>query len=212
MNAHQTNILNALEIQHWTLREQISSPANIETELHDLRQKVSVCTACSLHCSRTQTVFGEGNPHAKLMFIGEAPGFNEDKQGKPFVGRAGKLLTEMLKAIQLTRDEIFIANVLKCRPPNNRDPQADEIALCTNYLNQQIQIIQPNLLVALGRVSAHYLLQTNQTLERMRKESHRYGPSQIPLIVTYHPAYLLRNPADKKKSYEDLLKIKAMSS
>lgn len=173
-----------------------------------LREKVAACTACDLHRSRTQTVFGVGNPSAKIMFIGEAPGLNEDQQGEPFVGRAGQLLTSMLKSIGIERDEVFIANILKCRPPNNRDPLPDEVKTCTAFLNQQIALIQPALLVALGRIAAHYLLQTKASLESLRNKIHYYGAEKIPLIATYHPAYLLRSPSDKKKAFIDLQQIK----
>lgn len=169
-----------------------------------LRQQVAACTACNLHQSRTQTVFGTGNPQAKLMIIGEAPGFNEDQQGEPFVGRAGQLLTAMLKSMGFERDDVFIANVLKCRPPENRDPTASEVQTCTPFLDQQIALVQPKLLLAVGRVAAHYLLKTKTALEGLRSTIHQYGPEQTPLIVTYHPAYLLRSPSDKKKAFIDL--------
>lgn len=167
-----------------------------------LKTAVSECTACSLHTTRTQTVFGVGNENARLMIIGEAPGFHEDKQGEPFVGRAGQLLTAMLKAIGFARTDVYIANILKCRPPNNRDPQAEEVASCTRFLNQQIALVQPTLLLAVGRIAAHYLLQTKASLESMRNKTHLYG--NTPLIITYHPAYLLRNPIDKQKAFLDL--------
>lgn len=169
-----------------------------------LQNSVAGCTACALHQSRTQTVFGTGNPSAKLMIIGEAPGFHEDQQGEPFVGRAGQLLTAMIKAIGFMRSDVYIANVLKCRPPENRDPTAEEVATCTPFLNQQIALIQPRLLLAVGRVAAHYLLNSKQSLEALRGRIHHIGETATPLIVTYHPAYLLRSPSDKKKAYLDL--------
>jgi DNA polymerase len=178
---------------------------SVLTPWDNLSQKVAACIACPLHKSRTQTVFGSGHQTAKLMIIGEAPGFHEDQQGKPFVGRAGFLLTNMLKAIQLTRDEVYIANILKCRPPNNRDPEPTEVASCTPFLEQQMQLLQPKVILAVGRVAAHYLLQTSVSLESLRQHIHRYRYNDIPLIVTYHPAYLLRNPSEKKKAYQDLL-------
>lgn len=198
-----------LELMPWELRR-----ANVEvvadavmpvaSAWDTLKQTVSACTACSLHESRTQTVFGVGNTQAKLMIIGEAPGFNEDKQGEPFVGRAGQLLTAMLKAMQLTRDDVYIANILKCRPPENRDPKAEEVALCTGFLDQQIALVKPQLMLAVGRIAAHYLLKTKATLESMRNQLHHYHQGNTPLIITYHPAYLLRSPADKKKAFLDL--------
>lgn len=173
-----------------------------------LQAQVKGCTACPLHLSRTHAVFGVGNSQADLMIIGEAPGFNEDKQGEPFVGRAGKLLNLMLGAIQLKRSEVYIANIVKCRPPENRDPHLIEVQTCTPYLNEQISYIQPKLILALGRVAAHYLLNTKDKLESLRSTIHPYADTNIPLIVTYHPAYLLRNPIDKRKSYLDLLFVK----
>ncbi len=175
-----------------------------------LREKVAICTACSLHNSRTQTVFGVGRQDADLMIIGEAPGFYEDKQGEPFVGKAGQLLTAMLKAIDLEREQVFIANVLKCRPPENRDPLPAEVACCTPFLDRQIALVKPKLLLALGRVAAHYLLKTKSSMESMRNRLYQYGSDNTPLLVTYHPAYLLRNPADKRKSWEDLKYVRRL--
>ncbi|EKD70005.1 MAG: hypothetical protein ACD_46C00676G0001 [uncultured bacterium] len=169
-----------------------------------LQKTVAQCTKCQLHQSRTQTVFGVGNLTAELMIIGEAPGFYEDQQGEPFVGRAGQLLTAMINTIGLTRQQVYIANILKCRPPNNRDPAALEVQECTHYLDQQIKLINPKLLLAVGRIAAHYLLKTKSSLESLRNRLHQYGDSKTPLIVTYHPAYLLRTPQDKKKAYFDL--------
>ncbi|OGT56717.1 MAG: hypothetical protein A3F14_01045 [Gammaproteobacteria bacterium RIFCSPHIGHO2_12_FULL_43_28] len=187
----------------------ISMPsAHMADKLAPLRTKVAACTACELHTQRMQTVFGVGSETAKLMLIGEAPGFHEDQQGEPFVGRAGQLLGSMLKSIGFERNDVYIANVLKCRPPNNRDPLPLEVKTCTAFLDQQIALIQPMLLVALGRIAAHYLLQTKVPLETLRNKIHAYGKMQIPLITTYHPAYLLRNPIDKKKAFFDLQHIK----
>ncbi len=157
------------------------------------------CHACGLEKGRTQTVFGIGNRQANLMIIGEAPGFYEDQQGEPFVGRAGQLLNAMLAAIGLSRESVYIANILKCRPPNNRDPLPDEVALCTPFLQKQIALIKPQLLLAVGRIAAHYLLETKTSLNQLRGKIHSYGQFDTPLIITYHPAYLLRNPADKAK-------------
>jgi uracil-DNA glycosylase len=195
----------ALNIYRWQQRSpliQMSEP--ILNHWDSLQLRVKQCIKCELHTSRTQTVFGVGNNHAQLMIIGEAPGFYEDQQGEPFVGRAGQLLNAMLKAIQLERNQVYIANILKCRPPNNRDPLPEEVQACTHFLNQQIDLVQPRLLLAVGRIAAHYLLQTKSSLESLRNKWHDYGDKQIPLIVTYHPAYLLRNPKDKKKAYADL--------
>lgn len=170
-----------------------------------LQERVAACTRCELHRSRTQTVFGVGVRTAEWLVIGEAPGAEEDKRGEPFVGRAGQLLDNMLAAIGLDRTKnVYIANILKCRPPNNRDPQADEVAQCEPYLQQQIALLRPKLILAVGRIAAQNLLKTDTPLARLRGRVHRYGEAQTPLIVTYHPAYLLRTPGDKRKAWEDL--------
>lgn len=197
---HQSTYLQAMGIQTWSLRT--SSPTLQQEPWADLKNCVTQCTACSLSASRTQTVFGVGNPNAKLMIIGEAPGFYEDKQGEPFVGRAGQLLNAMLQAIGLDRESVYIANILKCRPPENRDPTAEEVKTCTPFLEQQIKLVNPTLLLALGRIAAHYLLNTKSSMTQLRGNSYQY--QNIPLIVTFHPAYLLRNPADKGKAFSDL--------
>ena len=170
----------------------------------ELRARVAACTRCSLSATRTQTVFGVGNPRAEWLVVGEAPGAEEDRQGEPFVGRAGQLLNSMLRAIGLAREQVYIANVLKCRPPGNRDPGPSEAAECLPYLEQQIALIKPKIMLAVGRIAAQNLLRTDKTLGSLRQQVHRFGISQVPLIVTYHPAYLLRTPADKRKSWEDL--------
>lgn len=167
-----------------------------------LKQEVSVCRACGLCETRTQTVFGVGNHHARWMLIGEAPGQNEDLQGEPFVGKAGQLLTEMLRAIGLKREDVFIANMLKCRPPNNRDPQAGEVDACHGFLKRQIELIQPKLIVAVGRIAAQNLLKTQQPLSRLRGIRHEL--EGVPLTVVHHPAYLLRSLPEKAKAWEDL--------
>lgn len=174
--------------------------------------QVKGCRKCSLCETRTQTVFGQGNPHARLVFVGEAPGFEEDRQGLAFVGRAGQLLTRMIEnGMGLKRDDVFICNVLKCRPPNNRDPSSDEVLACSPYLRRQLELINPEVIVALGSPAAKTLLNTAQSIGKLRNRFHDYylsgvtgeGPS-IPLMPTYHPAYLLRNPAEKKKTWDDL--------
>jgi len=193
--------LEILEIYPW-VRKNTQDTTNITLE-----ERVAACTACALSRTRTQTVFGVGNLKATLMIIGEAPGFYEDQQGEPFVGRAGALLTNMLKAFGLTRNDVYIANILKCRPPNNRDPSKEEVATCTPFLIEQIEKIQPKLLLALGRIAAHYLLDTNLSLEKLRSTEHQYKPTNTPLYVTYHPAYLLRSPSEKRKAYMDWVMI-----
>ena len=170
-----------------------------------LRAEVLGCTRCSLHAGRTQGVFGVGNAEAQWMIIGEAPGAEEDRRGEPFVGRAGQLLDAMLRAIGLSRAQnAYIANVLKSRPPNNRDPRPEEVAACLPYLRRQIELVRPRLLLAVGRIAAQNLLGTEESLSRLRGRVHRFGELNTPLVVTYHPAYLLRNPADKRKAWEDL--------
>jgi len=170
-----------------------------------LRAMVAACTRCALHESRTQTVFGVGNPRARWMFIGEAPGAEEDKQGEPFVGRAGQLLTAMLMAVGFQRQDVYIANVLKCRPPGNRDPKPDEAMQCRGYLERQIELVSPTLIVAVGRIAAQNLLATDTSLARLRGKVHALGSRGWPLVVTYHPAYLLRSPGEKRKAWQDLL-------
>ncbi len=167
-----------------------------------LEMRVAKCTACGLHVTRTQTVFGTGSHTATWMVIGEAPGASEDQQGKPFVGRAGQLLTEMLRAVGLQREEVFIANILKCRPPNNRDPGRAEVEACEGFLKQQVAMVKPKIILAAGRIAAQNLLKTDAPIGRLRGRVHRYG--EIPLVVVYHPAYLLRSPLEKRKAWDDL--------
>jgi len=210
MISKQLAYLQAMNIPLWQARTSTcaTQPADQPLDWEALQAAVAQCTACGLQASRTQTVFGVGNRQAELMVIGEAPGFYEDRQGEPFVGRAGQLLNAMLSAIQLDRTQVYIANILKCRPPNNRDPQPEEVALCTPFLDRQIELIQPKLLVAVGRIAAHYLLKTKQALSSLRKQTFQYGPHQTPLIITYHPAYLLRNPRDKAQAWQDWQRVR----
>ena len=170
----------------------------------EIKQAVPACTACGLHKTRTQTVLGVGDENADWMLIGEAPGAEEDRLGEPFVGQAGKLLDNMLAAIDLKRGEnVYIANVLKCRPPGNRNPEPDEVSKCTPFLKQQISLIQPKLIIAMGRFAAQTLLSSDATIASLRGKVYRY--EGVPLIVTYHPAYLLRNLPDKAKAWADLV-------
>lgn len=174
-----------------------------------LEQAVAGCEKCDALCqSRTQTVFGVGNRQANLLVIGEAPGAEEDKQGEPFVGRAGQLLNAMLKAIGLERDEVFIANILKCRPPNNRDPLPQETENCSAYLRQQISLLQPKAILVVGRIAAQSLLATDTAIGKLRGKQYSY--EGVPVIVTYHPAYLLRKPSEKRKSWQDLLLLQEL--
>lgn len=169
-----------------------------------LESAVTQCQACALYKTRTRPVFGVGRRDANLLIVGEAPGANEDKQGEPFVGRGGQLLNAMLQAIDLNRQAIYIANILKSRPPNNRDPQVDEVAACTPFLLRQITLIQPKVILAVGRIAAQYLLNTQLPMARLRGQRFEYGPLKTPLLISYHPAYLLRSPGQKKKAWEDM--------
>ncbi|CAM4498576.1 MAG: Type-4 uracil-DNA glycosylase [Legionella sp.] len=174
--------------------------------LSALANEVAGCTRCPLHQTRKQTVFFRGSPQAQLMIIGEAPGFYEDQQGRPFVGKAGGLLNQMMRSVNLFENDFYIANVLKCRPPNNRDPKLEEIMQCSTYLEQQIELIQPDLILALGRFAGQFLLNKPVPLNQLRNRIHYY--KKIPFMVSYHPAYLLRRPVDKKKTYADLLAVR----
>jgi len=186
----------------WKLRTQMKEAPL--TGWIELKRAVPACTACGLHKSCTQTVFGVGDERADWLLVGEAPGAEEDRLGDPFVGQAGKLLDNMLAAIGLARDEnVYICNVLKCRPPGNRNPEPDEVAKCTPFLLRQIELIEPRLIVAMGRFAAQTLLNTDTSIASLRGRVHQYAAR--PLIVTYHPAYLLRNLPDKAKAWEDLV-------
>ncbi|WP_127477792.1 uracil-DNA glycosylase [Sulfurivermis fontis] len=232
MDTRRLQYLDAMDIQTWVRRdssapgrdevsdtspeENIPSPlvprsssqgdakddiASLDWEA--LQQRVKNCTLCAeLTASRTQTVFGVGDRQAQWLVIGEAPGAEEDAQGEPFVGRAGQLLNAMLHAIGLQRGQVYIANVLKCRPPGNRDPRPDEAANCEPYLQRQIALIEPRLILVVGRIAAQHLLKTDTPIGKLRGQVHRYG--DIPLVVTYHPAYLLRSPGEKRKAWADL--------
>ena len=173
----------------------------------ELRATVAACRACGLCETRTQTVFGVGRRDADLMFIGEAPGAEEDRRGEPFVGRAGQLLDRMLAAIGLDRDQVFIANILKCRPPGNRDPKPEEAAACRAFLLRQIALVQPRVLVSLGRISAQNLLETDEAVGRLRGRWFSFGPTALPLMVTFHPSYLLRSPEQKARAWLDLVQV-----
>jgi len=174
--------------------------------LEELRKEMMSCHKCPLGKTRTNLVFGVGNPMARLMFVGEAPGRDEDLQGEPFVGRAGQLLTKIIEAIGMKRSDVYIANVLKCRPPGNRNPLPEEIVLCMPYLIKQIELIQPKVLCALGTFAAQTLLNTKAPVGTLRGKFHEY--KGIPMMITYHPAYLLRNPNDKAKVWDDMKKVR----
>ena len=182
------------------------SPVPDAASLEEFRARISECHKCPLGATRTHFVFGSGNPDADLMFVGEAPGEEEDLQGQPFVGRAGQLLTKMIEAMKLRREDVYIANVLKCRPPNNRTPLPSEMEQCKPYLDRQIALIRPKIICALGRVAAQALLNTGEGLNRLRGTFHDYRG--VKVLVTYHPAALLRNPQWKTQSWDDLQRVR----
>jgi len=174
--------------------------------LSSLKENALKCTLCGLHQTRTNVVFGQGNPNADLMFVGEAPGYYEDVKGLPFVGKAGELLTKIINAIDFKREDIYIANILKCRPPENRNPKPDEIAFCYPYLEKQIDLIKPKIICALGTFAAQSLLNTTESIGRLRGRFHDYQGTK--LIATYHLSYLLRNPQEKRKTWDDVQKVR----
>lgn len=232
MDSRQLSYLRAMGIDVWVSRAATAQPASavqdavvIPQSAHraasaqalteetgavagldwpELEARVRTCQACGLHPTRTQTVFGVGNRAARWMIIGEAPGAEEDRQGEPFVGRAGQLLNAMLKAIGLAREQVFIANILKCRPPGNRDPKPEESSCCKPYLFRQIELVNPTLLLCVGRIAAQTLLETDTPIGQLRGKVHRLASGR-PVIITYHPAYLLRSPLEKRKAWQDLL-------
>ena len=199
----QSNDLNYYYLQQMGIDCWVARKPNCDKELQKLASVVSSCTRCELHQTRTQTVFARGNRNAKLMIIGEAPGFHEDQQGEPFVGKAGALLDQMLASIGFTEQDVYIANVLKCRPPDNRDPAIGEIEACCDFLMQQIQLVDPQLILAVGQFAGQFLFGEPKPLNQLRSVVHQYRNK--PFIVTYHPAHLLRNPKEKKHAYVDLL-------
>tara|TARA_B100001123_G_scaffold352041_1_gene403323 strand:+ start:14194 stop:14805 length:612 start_codon:yes stop_codon:yes gene_type:complete len=191
--------------------ERAAGDATPETELTSLagvRDDLGECTRCKLHAGRTHLVYGDGNPDAALMFVGEAPGRDEDQQGLPFVGRAGQLLTKIIEAIDLERKDVYIANVIKCRPPKNRNPEPDEVETCQPFLFAQIDVIQPRVIVALGSFAAHTLLGSEEPISKLRGHIYAYRGAQ--LIPTFHPAYLLRSPDRKRDVWEDMKKVRAI--
>jgi uracil-DNA glycosylase len=234
MDSRRLAYLKALEIDVWERRdasarssvaqaEPASAPAPVATLVplrapasapddasvatlgwDELATAVRSCTKCPLHATRTNGVFGVGDRQARWLIIGEAPGADEDKQGEPFVGRAGQLLNSMLKAVGLSREQVFIANILKSRPPNNRDPKPEEVRACIPYLYRQIELVNPTLILCVGRIAAQTLLAVDTPIGKLRGTVHRIAANR-PMVVTYHPAYLLRSPVEKRKSWADLL-------
>jgi DNA polymerase len=194
----------AAEVIAPPLRAGSMSPDLSDAAWTQLASEVSVCTLCSLSKTRTQTVFGVGNRQTELLVVGEAPGADEDAQGEPFVGRAGQLLNAVLRAMHWPRPTVYIANILKCRPPGNRDPLPEEVACCLPYLNRQIELIQPRMILAVGRIAAQNLLATETPIGKLRGTLHHFGARRTPLIVTYHPSYLMRSPGEKRKAWIDM--------
>ena len=214
-NAVRLQYLEAMGIDVWVSRASAHSdlaaaidnvepetPTSVADSWAALEAEVANCTRCALCTTRTQTVFGSGNKQADWLLVGEAPGQHEDEQGLPFVGNAGLLLTEMLRAIGLIREDVFITNILKCRPPNNRDPHIDEVERCNDYLKRQQQLIQPKIILAVGRIAAQTLLKTAEPLGKLRGKTHAFN--NTPVVVVYHPAYLLRSLPEKRKAWQDL--------
>lgn len=218
--------LDAMGIQSWRLRRSPApgggadavdatttvsdpaadaDPAIAALDWPELEATVRACTRCPLHEHRIQAVPGVGDHRADWLIIGEAPGADEDKQGEPFVGRAGKLLDQMLLAIGLQREQVYITNIVKCRPPGNRDPKPEEAGACRDYLKRQIELIQPKIILAVGRVAAHNLLNTDERVGALRGKRFEYADTGVPVVISYHPAYLLRSPAQKRKAWQDLL-------
>jgi len=188
--------------------------SSVPASLEEIAQQVKLCTACGLHETRTNVVPGEGNPNADIVFVGEAPGADEDMQGRPFVGRAGQLLTKIIAAMGLNRQDVFICNILKCRPPGNRDPKPDEIIKCRKFLQKQLELIRPKIIIALGAHAARTLLNTNKPIGQLRGRFHEYyisdfDPKPVKLMATYHPAYLLRNYSvdNRRRVWQDMQKV-----
>jgi len=201
--ARQRAILAELGVDVWLRREPPATQPS--SELLNLNKEILTCTRCDLHKGRTQAVCGTGDLAADMLIVGEAPGAEEDQQGEPFVGKAGQLLTEMLRAMGRERSTVFIANVIKCRPPQNRDPAEQEIASCMPFLQRQIALLNPRLILVVGRIAAQSLLESDAPVGKLRGKVHQYGERKIPLVVTYHPAYLLRSPGQKRHAWADLL-------
>ncbi len=211
--AEQLGFFSEVGVTHLDVRpgdtvaaEPAKSTETPEMTLEEIREILGECTRCKLHGGRTHIVFGVGDPNADLMFVGEAPGADEDRQGEPFVGRAGQLLTKIIEAIELQREQVYIANILKCRPPQNRDPQPDEVASCEPFLFQQIEVIRPMIIVALGKYAAQTLLRSTEAISRLRGRFFEYRGSL--LMPTFHPSYLLRNPSGKREVWEDMKKVR----
>ena len=203
---NQLNFFGSLGVTHFDISNPKRTP-DFHLTLEHVRSELGDCQRCKLCSTRENIVFGSGDANADLMFVGEAPGRDEDLEGLPFVGRAGKLLTRIIQAIQLQRDQVYIANILKCRPPKNRDPEPDEVQSCEGFLFQQIDSVRPKIIVALGRYAAQTLLRSTVTISKLRGEFHDYRGTL--LLPTFHPSYLLRNPSAKKQVWEDMKTVRS---
>ena len=207
--SRKLELLKLMNIDTSWMKEENHNIANFPN-LDDLKTKASNCRKCQLSKERTKVVFGSGNHDANVLLIGEAPGREEDMNGEPFIGRAGKLLTEILFSVKLSRKNVYITNTVKCRPPENRNPNHDEIDACSTYLDQQINLISPSVIVLLGRIAAEALMSTSEPMSSLRGKIHLYKDTQIPMLVFYHPAYLLRSPGEKSKAWDDLILLKKL--
>jgi len=207
-DAYRRAYLSAMGVQVWVPRKgaEIAEADSLQGDSlwEDLKSEALACLKCTLHTQRKQVVFGVGSPASDWLIVGEAPGAEEDRRGEPFVGPAGQLLDAMLRAIGLDRERVYIANVLKCRPPGNRDPEPDEVAACSGYLDRQIDIIKPRMILAVGRFAAQHLLDSDRSIGALRGRVWPYSRTGASLVVTYHPSYLLRKPSDKAKAWRDL--------
>jgi len=202
--AESLKFFSEIGVTHLNLRKR--SEATPARSLDDIRRELGDCTRCKLATTRTHIVFGSGSPDADLMFVGEAPGADEDVQGLPFVGRAGQLLTRIIEAIELKREDVYIANILKCRPPGNRNPEVDEVEMCHPFLMEQIRAVSPKVIVTLGKYASQTLLETDTPITRLRGSFHSLG--EIQVMPTFHPSYLLRNPGAKREVWEDMKMVR----
>ena len=219
MDKRRASVLSTLGVERYSARAKRSDACDERGSLahlgatdetiaafgwDELATTVAACTRCALSATRTNTVFGVGDQRARWFVVGEAPGADEDAKGEPFVGRGGQLLTSVLRAAGLSRKQVFIANVLKCRPPENRNPTPDEVRCCKPYLERQIALVKPSLIFCVGQIAAQSLLGVDTPISKLRGAVHEYGPDKIPTVITYHPAYLLRSPRNKQKTWDDL--------
>ena len=210
MMSRKHELLNLINIDTSWIKNMSDGKINL-SNLYGLELEAKNCHACALSKTRNNVVFGKGNQNAKILIIGEAPGKDEDSSGEPFVGRAGKLLNEILFSMKLSRDNVYITNTIKCRPPENRNPNSDEINSCSRFLDRQISLISPNIIILLGKVAAERLMNTSEPMSSLRGKVHFYKNTDIPMLVFYHPAYLLRSPSEKSKVWDDILLMKSIT-